>query len=135
VILNIENNNINNVQDLVKSFEKLYNNYSTDEKSWVINIIKKRYNVNTINIDVIIKMLKEHLSLLTTSYEIFYRDVKKEYDLAKMVSCGIDDKTVMEEDFKAIRGTAKDNAFVIKYKNDVETKIEDINKLIKKLGN
>lgn len=135
VILNIENNNINNVQDLVKSFEELYNNYSTDEKSWVINIIKKRYNINTINIDVIIKMLKEHLSLLTTSYEIFYRDVKKEYDLAKMVSCGIDDKTMMEEDFKAIRGTAKDNAFVIKYKNDVETKIEDINKLIKKLGN
>ncbi|MBW5398102.1 DUF4954 family protein, partial [Brachyspira pilosicoli] len=135
VILNIENNNINNVQNLVQSFEKLYNDYSIDEKSWVINMIKKRYNLNTINIDVILKMLKEHLSLLTTSYEIFYRDVKKEYDLAKMISCGIDDKNIMEEDFKAIRGTAKDNAFVVKYKNDVETKIEDINKLIKKLGN
>lgn len=135
VILNIENNNINNVQNLAQSFEKLYNDYSIDEKSWVINMIKKRYNLNTINIDVILKMLKEHLSLLTTSYEIFYRDVKKEYDLAKMISCGIDDKNMMEEDFKAIRGTAKDNAFVVKYKNDVETKIEDINKLIKKLGN
>ena len=135
VILDIENNNINNVQDLVQSFEKLYNDYSIDEKSWVINMIKKRYNIDSINIDVILKMLKEHLSLLTTSYEIFYRDVKKEYDLAKMVSSGIDDKTVMEEDFKAVRGTAKDNAFVVKYKNDVESKIEDINKLIKKLGN
>lgn len=135
VILDIENNNINNVQDLTKPFEKLYNDYSIDEKSWVINMIKKRYNIDNINIDVILKMLREHLSLLTTSYEIFYRDVKKEYDLAKMVSSGIDDKTVMEEDFKAVRGTAKDNAFVVKYKNDVETKIEVINKLIKKLGN
>ena len=135
VILDIENNNINNVQDLIKPFEKLYNDYSIDEKSWVINMIKKRYNIDNINIDVILKMLREHLSLLTTSYEIFYRDVKKEYDLAKMVSSGIDDKTMMEEDFKAVRGTAKDNAFVIKYKNDVETKIEVINKLIKKLGN
>ena len=135
VILDIENNNINNVQDLTKPFEKLYNDYSIDEKSWVINMIKKRYNIDNINIDVILKMLREHLSLLTTSYEIFYRDVKKEYDLAKMVSSGIDDKTMMEEDFKAVRGTAKDNAFVIKYKNDVETKIEVINKLIKKLGN
>ena len=135
VILDIENNNINNVQDLIKPFEKLYNDYSIDEKSWVINMIKKRYNIDNINIDVILKMLREHLSLLTASYEIFYRDVKKEYDLAKMVSSGIDDKTMMEEDFKAVRGTAKDNAFVIKYKNDVETKIEVINKLIKKLGN
>lgn len=135
VILDIENNNINNVQDLTKPFEKLYNDYSIDEKSWVINMIKKRYNIDNINIDVILKMLREHLSLLTTSYEIFYRDVKKEYDLAKMVSSGIDDKTVMEEDFKAVRGTAKDNAFVVKYKNYVETKIEIINKLIKKLGN
>lgn len=135
VILDIENNNINNVQDLIKPFEKLYNDYSIDEKSWVINMIKKRYNIDNINIDVILKMLREHLSLLTTSYEIFYRDVKKEYDLAKMVSSGIDDKTMMEEDFKAVRGTAKDNAFVVKYKNDVETKIEVINKLIKKLGN
>ncbi|WP_297285335.1 DUF4954 family protein [uncultured Brachyspira sp.] len=135
IISDIENNDINNVHDLIKAFEKLYNDYSIDEKSWVINMIKKRYNIGNINIDIILKMLKEHLSLLTASYEIFYRDVKKEYDLAKMVSCGIDDKAVMEEDFKAIRGTAKDNAFVIKYKNDVETKIEDINKLIKKLGN
>ena len=50
-----------------------------------------------------------------------------------MVSCGIDDKNFMEEDFKAIRGTVEDNAFVVRYKNDMEAKIKDINKIIELL--
>ena len=36
----------------------------------------------------------------------------------------------MEEDFKAIRGTVEDNAFVIQYKKDMNSKINDINKII-----
>ena len=74
--------------------------------------------------------MKEYISLLKTSYDILYRDAEKEYDISKMVSCGIDDKNFMEEDFKAIRGTVEDNAFVIQYKKDMNSKINDINKII-----
>ena len=99
---------------------------------WNINI-KDKNGLKTIKgnpKDIIRKILKEYISLLKTSYDILYRDAEKEYDISKMVSCGIDDKNFMEEDFKAIRGTVEDNAFVIQYKKDMNSKINDINKII-----
>ena len=47
-----------------------------------------------------------------------------------MISCGIDDKEMMEKDFEAIRGTVKENSFLIKYKEDIENKINDINNIM-----
>ena len=133
IIKDIENDKINNIESILEAFKSLYDNYYSDEKSWVIEMVKKRYSIENVNKEIIIKILKEYISLLKTSYDILYRDAKKEYDISKMVSCGIDDKNVMEEDFKAIRGTVEDNAFVIKYKNDMDEKIKDINKIIELL--
>ena len=133
IIKDIEEDKIKDIENILKAFENLYNNYYSDEKSWVIYIIKKRYSIENVDKEVIIKILKEYISLLKTSYDILYRDAKKEYDISKMVSCGIDDKNFMEEDFKAIRGTVEDNAFVIKYKKDMDKKIKDINKIMESL--
>ncbi|WP_432632941.1 DUF4954 family protein [Brachyspira sp.] len=133
IIKDIENEKINNIESILEAFKKLYDNYYSDEKSWVIDTIKKRYSIKNADKEIIIKILKEYISLLKTSYDILYRDAEKEYDISKMVSCGIDDKNVMEEDFKAIRGTVEDNAFVVKYKNDMDEKIKDINKIIELL--
>ena len=133
IIKDIEEDKIKDIENILKAFENLYNNYYADEKSWVIYIIKKRYSIENVDKEVIIKILKEYISLLKTSYDILYRDAKKEYDISKMVSCGIDDKNFMEEDFKAIRGTVEDNAFVVRYKNDMDSKIKDINKIIELL--
>ena len=133
IIKDIENEKIKDIENILKAFENLYNNYYSDEKSWVIYIIKKRYSIENVDKEIIIKILKEYISLLKTSYDILYRDAKKEYDISKMVSCGIDDKNFMEEDFKAIRGTVEDNAFVVRYKNDMDSKIKDINKIIELL--
>ena len=130
IIKDIENNKIKDIENILKAFENLYNNYYADEKSWVVDIIKKRYSIKNVDKEIIIKILKEYISLLKTSYDILYRDAEKEYDISKMVSCGIDDKNFMEEDFKAIRGTVEDNAFVVKYKKDMDEKIKDINKII-----
>ena len=133
IIKDIENEKIKDIENILKAFENLYNNYYSDEKSWVIYIIKKRYSIENVDKEIIIKILKEYISLLKTSYDILYRDAKKEYDISKMVSCGIDDKNFMEEDFKAIRGTVEDNAFVIKYKKDMDEKIKNINKIMESL--
>ena len=133
IIKDIEEDKIKDIENILKAFENLYNNYYADEKSWVIYIIKKRYSIENVDKEVIIKILKEYISLLKTSYDILYRDAKKEYDISKMVSCGIDDKNFMEEDFKAIRGTVEDNAFVIKYKKDMDEKIKNINKIMESL--
>ena len=133
IIKDIEEDKIKDIENILKAFENLYNNYYSDEKSWVIYIIKKRYSIEDVDKEIIIKILKEYISLLKTSYDILYRDAKKEYDISKMVSCGIDDKNFMEEDFKAIRGTVEDNAFVIKYKKDMDKKIKDINKIMASL--
>ena len=95
-----------------------------------MNTIRRRYSIENIDKEIIIKLLKEHILLLKEAYKIFYRDVKKEYDLSKMVSCGVDDKAIMERDFEAIRGTVKDNSFVVKYKNDIEEKINNINNIM-----
>ena len=130
IIKDIENEKINNIESILEAFKNLYDNYYSDEKSWVVDTIKKRYSIKNADKEIIIKILKEYISLLKTSYDILYRDAEKEYDISKMVSCGIDDKNFMEEDFKAIRGTVEDNAFVIKYKNDMDEKIKDINKII-----
>ena len=130
IIKDLENNKINNIKTLTEAFEKLYNIYSEDEKSWVMNSIKSRYNIESINKDNIKKLLDEHKILLENAYDIFYKDVEKEYDTAKMVSAGIDDKTMMEKDFEAVRGTVNNNTFVIKNKKDMENKINDINNLI-----
>lgn len=130
IIKDIENEKINNIESILEAFKNLYDNYYSDEKSWVIDTIKKRYSIKNADKEIIIKILKEYISLLKTSYDILYRDAEKEYDISKMVSCGIDDKNFMEEDFKAIRGTVEDNAFVVKYKTDMDEKIKDINKII-----
>ena len=130
IIKDIENEKINNIESILDAFKNLYDNYYSDEKSWVVDTIKKRYSIKNADKEIIIKILKEYISLLKTSYDILYRDAEKEYDISKMVSCGIDDKNFMEEDFKAIRGTVEDNAFVVKYKNDMDKKIKDINKII-----
>lgn len=130
IIKDIENEKINNIESILEAFKNLYDNYYSDEKSWVVDTIKKRYSIKNADKEIIIKILKEYISLLKTSYDILYRDAEKEYDISKMVSCGIDDKNFMEEDFKAIRGTVEDNAFVVKYKNDMDEKIKDINKII-----
>lgn len=130
IIKDLENDKINDIKTLTERFEKLYNIYSEDEKSWVMNSIKSRYNIESINKDNIKKLLDEHKILLEKAYDIFYKDVEKEYDTAKMVSAGIDDKTMMEKDFEAVRGTVNDNTFVVKYKKDMENKINDINNLI-----
>ena len=130
IIKDLEDNKINDIKTLTSEFEKLYNIYSEDEKSWVISTAKSRYNIELIDKNTIEKLLETHKSLLDEAYKIFYKDVQKEYDISKMVSSGIDDKFVMEKDFEAVRGTVNDNAFVIKYKKDVENKINDINKII-----
>ncbi|QTM08091.1 DUF4954 family protein [Brachyspira hyodysenteriae] len=130
IIKDLENDKISDVKSLTERFEDIYNLYSEDEKSWVMNTIKSRYNINTINNETIKKLLNNHKSLLEEAYNIFYKDVEKEYDASKMVSSGIDDKSVMEKDFEAVRGTVNDNTFVIKYKKDMENKIESINNII-----
>ncbi|MDO6993237.1 DUF4954 family protein [Brachyspira innocens] len=130
IIKDLENDKINDIKTLTERFEKLYNIYSEDEKSWVMNSIKSRYNIESINKDNMKKLLDEHKILLEKAYDIFYKDVEKEYDIAKMVSAGIDDKTMMEKDFEAVRGTVNNNTFVVKYKKDMENKINDINNLI-----
>lgn len=130
IIKDLENNKINDIKTLTAEFEKLYNLYTEDEKSWVLNMAKSRYNLEAIDKNTISNLLEKHKSLLDEAYNIFYKDVQKEYDISKMVSSGIDDKTIMEKDFEAVRGTVNDNAFVIKYKKDMENKINDINKII-----
>ncbi|MEI0562557.1 DUF4954 family protein [Brachyspira pulli] len=130
IIKDLENNKINDIKTLTAEFEKLYNLYTEDEKSWVLNMAKSRYNIKSIDKNTISNLLEKHKSLLDEAYNIFYKDVQKEYDISKMVSSGIDDKTIMEKDFEAVRGTVNDNAFVIKYKKDMENKINDINKII-----
>lgn len=130
IIKDLENDKISDVKSLTERFEDIYNLYSEDEKSWVMDTVKSRYNINTINNETIKKLLNNHKSLLEEAYNIFYKDVEKEYDASKMVSSGIDDKSVMEKDFEAVRGTVNDNTFVIKYKKDMENKIESINNII-----
>ncbi len=130
IIKDLENNKINNIKTLVEEFEKLYHIYSEDEKSWVINTVKSRYNIKDINKDIIKKLLDRHKLLLEETYNIFYKDIQKEYDISKMISFGIDDKTIMEKDFESVRGNVNDNAFVIKYRKDMENKINDINNII-----
>ncbi|MEI0749718.1 DUF4954 family protein [Brachyspira pulli] len=130
IIKDLEDNKINDIKTLTAEFEKLYNLYTEDEKSWVLNMAKSRYNLEAIDKNTISNLLEKHKSLLDEAYNIFYKDVQKEYDISKMVSSGIDDKTIMEKDFEAVRGTVNDNAFVIKYKKDMENKINDINKII-----
>ena len=130
IIKDLEDNKINDIKTLTAEFEKLYNLYSEDEKYWVLNMAKSRYNIKSIDKNTISNLLEKHKSLLDEAYNIFYKDVQKEYDISKMVSSGIDDKTMMEKDFEAVRGTVNDNAFVIKYKKDMENKINDINKII-----
>ncbi|MEI0527207.1 DUF4954 family protein [Brachyspira intermedia] len=130
IIKDLEDDKINDIKSLTEKFENIYNIYSEDEKSWVMNTVKSRYNINDINKETIKKLLEDHKSLLKEAYNIFYKDVEKEYDISKMVSSGIDDKTVMEKDFEAVRGTVNDNTFVIKYKKDMENKIESINNII-----
>ena len=130
IIKDLENNKINDIKTLTAEFEKLYNLYTEDEKSLVLNMAKSRYNLEAIDKNTISNLLEKHKSLLDEAYNIFYKDVQKEYDISKMVSSGIDDKTIMEKDFEAVRGTVNDNAFVIKYKKDMENKINDINKII-----
>ena len=130
IIKDLEDDKINDIKSLTEKFENIYNIYSEDEKSWVMNTVKSRYNINDINKETIKKLLEDHKSLLKEAYNIFYKDVEKEYDISKIVSSGIDDKTVMEKDFEAVRGTVNDNTFVIKYKKDMENKIESINNII-----
>ncbi|KLI36820.1 hypothetical protein SZ51_11615 [Brachyspira hyodysenteriae] len=130
IIKDLENDKISDVKSLTERFEDIYNLYSEDEKSWVMNTIKSRYNIKDIDKETIKKLLNNHKSLLEEAYNIFYKDVEKEYDASKMVSSGIDDKSVMEKDFEAVRGTVNDNTFVIKYKKDMENKIESINNII-----
>ena len=130
IIKDLEDNKINDIKTLTAEFEKLYNLYTEDEKSWVLNMAKSRYNLEAIDKNTISNLLEKHKSLLDEAYNIFYKDVQKEYDISKMVSSGIDDKTIMEKDFEVVRGTVNDNAFVIKYKKDMENKINDINKII-----
>ncbi|WP_300365985.1 DUF4954 family protein [Brachyspira sp.] len=119
IIKNLENDKINDIKTLIGEFEKLYNIYTEDEKSWVMDKAKSRYNIKDINKKTIKTLLQRHISLIEEAYKIFYKDVQKEYDISKMVSFGIDDKNVMEKDFEAVRGTVSDNAFVIKYKKDM----------------
>ncbi|MCZ9963680.1 DUF4954 family protein [Brachyspira hyodysenteriae] len=130
IIKDLENDKISDVKSLTERFEDIYNLYLEDEKSWVMNTIKSRYNIKDIDKEAIKKLLINHISLLEEAYNIFYKDVEKEYDASKMVSSGIDDKSVMEKDFEAVRGTVNDNTFVIKYKKDMENKIESINNII-----
>ncbi|MEI0700776.1 DUF4954 family protein [Brachyspira intermedia] len=130
IIKDLEDDKINDIKSLIEKFENIYNIYSEDEKSWVMNTVKSRYNINDINKETIKKLLENHKSLLKEAYNIFYKDVEKEYDVSKMVSSGIDDKSIMEKDFEAVRGTVNDNTFVIKYKKDMENKIESINNII-----
>ncbi|WP_295157831.1 DUF4954 family protein [uncultured Brachyspira sp.] len=130
IINDLENNKINDIKTLIGEFEKLYNIYTEDEKSWVMHKAKLRYNIKNINKETIKTLLQKHISLLEEAHKIFYKDVQKEYDISKMISFGIDDKDVMEKDFEAVRGTVNDNAFVIKYKKDMESKINDINNII-----
>lgn len=130
IIKDLENDKISDVKSLTERFEDIYNLYLEDEKSWVMNTIKSRYNIKDIDKETIKKLLINHISLLEEAYNIFYKDVEKEYDASKMVSSGIDDKSIMEKDFEAVRGTVNDNTFVIKYKKDMENKIESINNII-----
>lgn len=130
IIKDLENDKIRDVKSLTERFEDIYNLYLEDEKSWVMNTIKSRYNIKDIDKETIKKLLINHISLLEEAYNIFYKDVEKEYDASKMVSSGIDDKSIMEKDFEAVRGTVNDNTFVIKYKKDMENKIESINNII-----
>ena len=96
IIKDLEDNKINDIKTLTAEFEKLYNLYSEDEKYWVLNMAKSRYNIKSIDKNTISNLLEKHKSLLDEAYNIFYKDVQKEYDISKMVSSGIDDKTMME---------------------------------------
>lgn len=132
LIENIEKDKITKIEDLIKAWQDIYDSYELDEKIWVCHIFKNRYDIDLRNIDKyqIMSVLKNHASCLEDASRIFNHDIKKEFDLSKMVSCGIDNEENKIEDFEAVRGSIESNNFVIKYRKDIENKVSIIKDLI-----
>lgn len=132
LINDIEKDKINKTEDLLRAWEDIYKSYEIDEKMYVADLFKKRYNIgfNDIEKYSVISILKNHSTCLEEAYQIFAKDIHKEFDISKQVSFGIDYEDKKNEDFEAVRGNMEINNFVIKYKKDIDDKISAIKSLL-----
>lgn len=134
----IRSNSISDIDTIQNSLEAIFHEYDEYAWSWTIRILKERLKIDITSLteEEFHNFIEDWKTNLLRLNNLILSDAKKEFDANSMITFGIDGgRETATEDFKEVRGTFEDNAFVkglIKANEEAEKVAADLHNYIHK---
>ena len=131
IIKSISNNDLSSIDELNDKFLKFHKGYDKIVWEWYRNLITEMYGDQFNNSSELIQVIIDKWFISKTKLlKMILKDAEKEFDSNSRISYGIDgDEEVKDSDFKNVRGSYEENAFV----KEVNKEISDCEEIAKKI--
>ena len=129
----VKSGKISSVSELENGLKSISEEYETEAYSWGVAQIEKHLGIkiSSISKEELIKIITNWKTNSLKMNTMILKDSEKEFDQNSKLGFGNDgDETVMEADFKAIRGTHSENKFVKGLLTEMESVTEKADKLL-----
>ena len=132
----IENDVINSLEKLERTFQSMYDNYPEYEWAWTANVLQEFLGkkIDDINSDDIIELTQKWKNAVVNLDNQLYEDAKKEFTETAQTGYGIDgDEQIKHADFAEVRGTYEKDSFVLEIGKHIKNKTKLAEELINRL--
>jgi hypothetical protein len=133
MLCEIENGTISNLDQLAEDFRLMHENYPEYEWTWAVDILQRRLGktIDDITADDIIGLTVRWKTAVIELDRMLHADAGKEFTAVAQIGYGLDgEHEAKRADFENVRGTYKDNAFVLEIEQHIISKTELGNELI-----
>ncbi len=121
LLQSIKAGGVNDLPGLQDAFQKIHDNYSMDEWSWVLEVLPSIYGFESITTEQLVSVLEKWQVSSNKLLNMVEMDASKEFEGTVRTGFGVDG--YQNEDFDAVRGIFESNTFK-KQLDDMRTQVE-----------
>ncbi|MFH1717424.1 MAG: DUF4954 family protein [Planctomycetota bacterium] len=127
ILCDIENGDLSNLDQVAESFRLMHENYPEYEWAWAADTLRQRLGkaVGEITADDVIELTTRWKTAVVELDRMLHADAKKEFTAIAQIGYGLDgEQEAKRADFENVRGTFKDNGFVLEIEQHIADKTE-----------
>ncbi len=127
MLCEIESGVIPDLDQLAEGFRLMHENYPEYEWAWAVDTLRRRLGkaVDEIRADDIIELVTRWKTAVVELDRMLHADARKEFTAVAQIGYGLDgEQEAKRADFENVRGTFKDNGFVLEIEQHITSKTE-----------
>jgi len=125
MLCEIEDGGISNLEQVANGFRSMHEDYPEYEWAWAADTLRQRLGkaADEITADDVIELTTRWKTAVVELDRMLHADAKKEFTAIAQIGYGLDgEQEAKQADFENVRGTFKDNGFVLEIEQHIANK-------------